>query len=90
MSAIFSKAFKLALEEVTRLDVSRGLVSGVAEKVKGGIMAVHILAAFCDRVLKSGGEKVSDAEIDQYLESVVQLMVFLPDKDIFCEEVKFT
>ena len=86
-SGLFAKALKCAFEDVVRLDVSKGLPSGGAERVKGGIAVVHILTNFCDRLLKSGGEKFDDATIDQYLDNIVQLMVFLPDKDIFCEEV---
>ncbi len=45
----------------------------------------EMICTFCDRLLKSGGEKVSDAEIEDSLEKVVQLFSFITDKDLFGE-----
>jgi len=44
------------------------------------------MCSFCDGILKSGsGEKLSDAEVEEYLEKTVQLFSYLNDKDLFAE-----
>ena len=43
------------------------------------------MAAFCDRVLRSGGEKLSDDEAEMELERIVQLFSYLVEKDFFSE-----
>ncbi|CAG9460102.1 unnamed protein product [Pedinophyceae sp. YPF-701] len=54
-------------------------------KVDGATFA-ELMAKYCDVVLrKGGGEKMSDAEIEEQLRNVVQLMDFVSDKDIFGE-----
>lgn len=44
-----------------------------------------VLAAFCDRILKTGGEKLSDSDAEEYLEKTVQLFSYLTDKDVFAD-----
>lgn len=44
-----------------------------------------VLAAFCDRVLKTGGEKMSDSDAEDCLERTVQLFSYLTDKDVFAD-----
>ena len=45
----------------------------------------ELMSTFCDRVLKSGGEKLSETEVEQSLDRIVQLFSFLTDKDLFAE-----
>jgi cullin 1 len=49
------------------------------------IEIVDSLALFCDKILKTGGEKVTDEEVNKYLEKSVQMFSYLNDKDIFNE-----
>lgn len=43
------------------------------------------MSSFCDRLLKASGEKLTDDEVEEYLEKVVQLFSYLTDKDLFSE-----
>lgn len=43
------------------------------------------MSTFCDRILKSGGEKLSETEVEKSLDQIVQLFSFLNDKDLFAE-----
>jgi cullin 1 len=43
------------------------------------------MASYCDRILKTGGEKLGDEEVEVYLEKTVQLFSYLTDKDLFAE-----
>jgi cullin 1 len=44
------------------------------------------LASFCDNILKKGGnEKLSDEAIEETLDKVVKLLVYISDKDLFAE-----
>jgi cullin 1 len=45
----------------------------------------NLMSSFCDRLLKTGGEKLSDGEVEEYLNKVVQLFSYLTDKDLFAE-----
>lgn len=46
----------------------------------------NMMANFCDNILKTGGnEKLSDEEIETYLEKIVQLFTYLTDKDMFAD-----
>ncbi|CAN0119880.1 unnamed protein product, partial [Discosporangium mesarthrocarpum] len=49
----------------------------------GKFKNADLMSSFCDRILKTGGEKLSDAE--EYLTKVVQLFSYLTDKDLFSE-----
>ena len=51
----------------------------------GGFQGGGMLSTFCDRILKTGGEKLSDELIEKNLEDVVQLFSYLTDKDFFAE-----
>jgi cullin 1 len=48
-----------------------------------------LLAAYCDRLLKSGGEQLNDAQIEENLEKVVQLFSYMTDKDVFAEIYRY-
>ncbi len=44
-----------------------------------------LLSSFCDRLLKSGGERLTDSEVEEALENTVQLFGYMTDKDVFSE-----
>ena len=69
--ALFQKAVKDAFMKLMNQEV-------------GKQKPVELLASFCDRLLKTGSaEKLSDSELEAYLDGVVQLFVYLVDKDVF-------
>lgn len=70
--ALFQKALKDAFTDFVNRDV-------------GESKHAEIMASFCDTLLKSGGEKLGDDEIEAFLEKVVLLFSYLSDKDIFAE-----
>jgi cullin 1 len=45
----------------------------------------ELLSSFCDQILKSGGEKLSQGQIEETMDKVIQLFVYLTDKDIFAD-----
>lgn len=71
-NALFQKALKDAFVEIVNRDV-------------GKYKNADLMSSFCDRILKTGGEKLSDSEVEEYLEKVVQLFSYLTDKDLFAE-----
>mmetsp|Transcript_10856 Transcript_10856/g.33497 ORF Transcript_10856/g.33497 Transcript_10856/m.33497 type:complete len:745 (-) Transcript_10856:58-2292(-) len=71
-NALFQKALKEAFVEFTNRDV-------------GKYTNAELMSSFCDRILKSGGEKLSDEDVEAYLEKTVQLFSYLTDKDLFAE-----
>ncbi|XP_073283891.1 cullin-1-like isoform X2 [Primulina huaijiensis] len=55
-------------------------------KVVTGVSSAELLAAYCDNILKKGGsEKLSDEAIEETLDKVVKLLVYISDKDLFAE-----
>ena len=70
--SIFQKALKDAFVEFVNKNV-------------GAYTNAEFMSSFCDRVLRSGGEKLSEAEVEDCLEKVVQLFSYLTDKDLFAE-----
>ncbi|CAM9718096.1 unnamed protein product [Chrysoparadoxa australica] len=66
------KALKDAFVEFVNLD-------------KGKFKNADLMSSFCDRILKTGGEKLNDSEVEEYLTKVVQLFSYLTDKDLFAE-----
>lgn len=70
--SLFQKALKDAFVEVVNKDV-------------GNFSNAELMSTFCDRVLKSGGEKLSEAEVEQNLDRIVQLFSYLTEKDMFAE-----
>lgn len=69
---LFSKALKNSFEEIVNNDM-------------GQFSNAELMSTFCDRILKSGGEKLSETEVEQSLDRIVQLFSFLTDKDMFAE-----
>mmetsp|Transcript_10011 Transcript_10011/g.17564 ORF Transcript_10011/g.17564 Transcript_10011/m.17564 type:complete len:759 (-) Transcript_10011:8-2284(-) len=49
----------------------------------GKTSTAEVISGFCDRILKTGGAKLSDSEVESYLERCVQLFFYLSDKDLF-------
>lgn len=70
--SLFQKALKDAFQEIVNKNV-------------GQFTNAELMSTFCDRVLKSGGEKLSEQEVEQNLERIVQLFSYLTDKDLFAE-----
>lgn len=70
--ALFQKALKDAFTDFINRDAS---ISKHPE----------VMASFCDGLLKTGGEKLGDEEIEAYLEKIVLLFSYLSDKDVFAE-----
>jgi len=71
-NALFQKAMKDAFMELVNQDA-------------GKCTTADLIATFCDRLLKSSTEKMSDQEIEELLEKSVQLFSYLSDKDLFAE-----
>mmetsp|Transcript_24749 Transcript_24749/g.80040 ORF Transcript_24749/g.80040 Transcript_24749/m.80040 type:complete len:784 (-) Transcript_24749:368-2719(-) len=71
-NALFQKALKEAFVEFVNKDV-------------GKFSNAELMSSFCDRLLKSGGEKLSEQDVEAYLEKTVQLFSYLTDKDLFAE-----
>mmetsp|Transcript_49470 Transcript_49470/g.59897 ORF Transcript_49470/g.59897 Transcript_49470/m.59897 type:complete len:744 (-) Transcript_49470:240-2471(-) len=70
--SLFQKALKDAFVEIVNRNV-------------GQYTNAELMSTFCDRVLKSGGEKLSEAEVEDSLDRVVQLFSYLTEKDLFAE-----
>jgi cullin 1 len=69
----FQKALKVAFETTINTDV-------------GKHTNAELLSTYADSVLKTGGEeKLTESQIDDVLEKVVQLFSFLSDKDVFAD-----
>ncbi|KAJ0400979.1 hypothetical protein P43SY_008782 [Pythium insidiosum] len=71
-SSLFQKALKDAFVEFVNKDV-------------GQDSSAKLMSTFCDRILKTGGEKLSDEQVEDYLEKVVFVFSYLTDKDLFAE-----
>eukprot|EP00752_Nemacystus_decipiens_P005718 g5175.t1 len=71
-NSLLQKALKEAFVEFVNRDV-------------GKFKNADLMCSFCDRILKTGGEKLSDAEVEEFLAKVVQLFSYLTDKDLFAE-----
>ena len=68
----FERALKTAFEHVMNNDV-------------GKLPNAEYLAAYCDRILRKGGERLSDKEVETQLANIAQLFSYLNDKDLFSE-----
>mmetsp|Transcript_70999 Transcript_70999/g.199257 ORF Transcript_70999/g.199257 Transcript_70999/m.199257 type:complete len:522 (+) Transcript_70999:189-1754(+) len=74
-NALFQKALKEAFVDFVNRDV-------------GKFTNADLMSSFCDRILKTGGEKLSDEDVESFLEKTVQLFSYLVDKDLFSEIYK--
>lgn len=70
--SLFQKALKDAFVEIINKNV-------------GQFTNAELMSTFCDRILKSGGEKLSESEVEESLDRIVQLFSYLTDKDMFAE-----
>ena len=71
-NALFQKALKEAFVEI----VNRAV---------GQYTNAELMSTYCDRVLKSGGEKLTESAAEERLDQIVQLFSYLSDKDLFGE-----
>uniref|UniRef100_K3WHJ4 Cullin family profile domain-containing protein n=2 Tax=Peronosporomycetes TaxID=3418804 RepID=K3WHJ4_GLOUD len=71
-NSLFQKALKEAFVEFVNKDV-------------GPDSSAKLMSTFCDRILKTGGEKLSDEQVEDYLEKIVFVFSYLTDKDLFAE-----
>jgi len=71
-NSLFQKGLKDAFVEIVNKNV-------------GQYTNAELMSTFCDRILKSGGEKLSESEVELNLEKIVQLFSYLTDKDMFAE-----
>lgn len=70
--SLFQKALKDAFVQIVNKNV-------------GQYTNAELMSTFCDRILKSGGEKLSESEVEDNLDKIVQLFSYLSDKDLFAE-----
>lgn len=70
--SIFQKALKDAFVDFVNKNV-------------GQFTNAEFMSAYCDRILRSGGEKLSDVEVEDSLEKLVQLFSYLTEKDLFSD-----
>jgi len=75
-SPIFQKSLKDAFE----LFVNKEVDKDVSKHSN-----VELIAAYTDRVLRTGGDKLSEQEIEHESERIVALFTHISDKDIFSE-----
>lgn len=70
--AFFQKALKNAFVETVNKSV-------------GQFSNAELMSTYCDRVLKSGGERLSENEVEVSLDQIVELFSYLTEKDMFAE-----
>lgn len=70
--ALFQKALKDAFVEIVNKNI-------------GQFTNAELMSTYCDRVLKSGGEKLGESEVEESLDNIVELFSYLIDKDLFGE-----
>eukprot|EP00301_Raphidiophrys_heterophryoidea_P004822 c1206_g1_i1.p1 GENE.c1206_g1_i1~~c1206_g1_i1.p1 ORF type:complete len:780 (-),score=172.94 c1206_g1_i1:157-2244(-) len=75
-STLFNKAMKEAFESFVNREMG---------PAGSKVTCAELLSMYCDTLLKSSGEKMSDDAIETTLEKVVQLFTYLSDKDLFSE-----
>jgi len=70
--SLFQKSLKEAFEVFINRDI-------------GKYSFAALMSAFCDRILKKSGERLSDDQVEILLSKMVELFSFLSDKDLFAE-----
>ena len=73
--SLFQRSLKDAFEAFLNRDMGR-------------FTFAQFLSSYCDRVLKKGGERLSDEAVEIMLTRVVDLFSYLTDKDMFAEIYK--
>jgi len=71
-NALLQKALKDAFTEFVNRDIGKYKTAG-------------LMSNFCDRIVKTGGEKLSEREVEEYLSKIVMLFSYITDKDLFAE-----
>ena len=70
--ALFQKALKDAFVTVMNAEVCE-------------YTNAELLSTYCDRILKAGGDKLSEEEVEINMERAVELFTYIEDKDFFGE-----
>merc|ERR1712232_1192732 len=70
--SLFQKSLKEAFEVFINRDI-------------GKYSFAALMSAFCDRILKKSGERLSDDQVEILLSKMVELFSFLSDKNLFAE-----
>jgi cullin 1 len=70
--SLFQKSLKEAFEVFINRDI-------------GKFSFAALMSAFCDRILKKSGDRLSDEQVESLLTKMVELFSFLSDKDLFVE-----
>jgi len=70
--SLFQKSLKEAFEVFINRDI-------------GKYSFAALMSSFCDRILKKSGERLSDDQVEGFLNKMVELFSFLCDKDLFAE-----
>mmetsp|Transcript_35351 Transcript_35351/g.69617 ORF Transcript_35351/g.69617 Transcript_35351/m.69617 type:complete len:760 (+) Transcript_35351:131-2410(+) len=73
--ALFQKMLKEAFEDILSQDVGR-------------YTNAEVLSTHCDRLLKTGGEKLNEEGLEKELQKTIVLFSYLKDKDLFGEIYK--
>ena len=68
----FQKALKDALQEVVNNDT-------------GSYSNADLLSSYCDRILKVGSARLTDEQVEEKLQKLVQLFGYLVNKDLFAQ-----
>ena len=71
-NTLFEKALKNAFEAFMNEDV-------------GQFTNAEYLAHYSNRLLRKGNEKLTDAQVEELLDQIVQLFTYLNDKDLFSD-----
>jgi len=77
---LFQKAMKLAFEVFCNYTINI-----TKENKKETHCMAEILSTHCDTLLKKGGTKKSEEEVEKILDSVVSIFTYVSDKDLFSE-----
>jgi len=57
--------------------------SFVNKEVQSKFTNAEMISSFCDRILKTGGARLSEQQVEELLVRIVQLFTFISDKDAF-------
>lgn len=74
--SLFQKALKDAFELF------------VNKEVNSKHSNAEMVSTFCDRILKTGGARLTEEQVEDLLERVVQLFTFISNKDMFADHYR--
>eukprot|EP00949_MAST-11_sp_MAST-11-sp1_P003845 g3845.t1 len=69
---LFQQALKEAFEDI------------LGQKI-GKFNSAELMVSYCDRVLRTGGEKLSEEQVERELDDIVQIFTYIRDKDLFAD-----